>query len=153
MTERRVDDKRAEEKARRVLEAIAESVAEAGDEEILEDMRAEGEDPPAIAQEVRSALLRGVTAYKKTRLLAAKKQHDKQVEELRGKAFRLPDTPAAMRALLSRVLTLAPEYKAALLTAQYRDLSDLSDEDVRQHLIQLAHLGVLEDPKLREGGD
>lgn len=148
-----MNDKGTEEKARRVLEAIAESVAEASDDEILEEMRAEGEDPTAVAQEVRSTLFRGVGAYKKAKLHAACEQHERQVEELRHKNFCLPDTPAAMRALLTKILTLVPEYGPALLTAQYRDFSELSDEDVRQHLVQLAHLGALEDPKLREGAD
>ncbi len=40
-----------------------------------------------------------------------------------------------------------------MLTAEFRDFSELSDEDIRQHLIQLAHLGALESPKLRESGD
>lgn len=148
-----MDDKITEEKAHRVLEAIAESIAEASDEEILDDMRADGEDPAVVAQEVRSVLLRGVTAYKKAKLRAAHEQHERQVEELRHKDFSLPDTPAAMRALLAKVLSLRPEYGAAVLTAQYRDFSELSDEDVRQHLVQLAHLGALQDPKLREGCD
>jgi hypothetical protein len=45
-----MDDKTAEEKARRVLESIAESVADATDEEILDDMRAEGEDPAVVTR-------------------------------------------------------------------------------------------------------
>jgi hypothetical protein len=98
-------------------------------------------------------LFRGVTAYKKSKLRAAHEQHERQVEELRHKDFSLPDTPAERRLLLANVLRLRPEYGAAVLTAQYRDFSELSDEDVRQHLVQLAHLGALEDPKLREGGD
>lgn len=146
-----MNDKIAEEKARRVLEVIAESVAETSDDEILEDMRAEGKDPAAVAQEVRSALFRGVTAFKKAKLRAAHEQHERQVEELHHQNFSLPDTPAAMRALLAKILTLVPEYGPALLTAQYRDFSELSDEDVRQHLVQLAHLGAMEDPRLREG--
>lgn len=148
-----MNNKRAEEKARRVLEAIAGSVAEASDGEILEDMRADGEDPAAVAREVQTVLLRGVTVYKKAKLRAAHEQHERQVEELRHKDFSLPDTPAERRLLLANVLSLRPEYGAAVLTAQYRDFSELSDEDVRQHLVQLAHLGALEDPKLREGGD
>lgn len=153
MTERRMDDKKAQEKARRVLEAIAESVADATDEEILEEMKAEGEDPAAVTDEVSAVLLNTVTAFKKTRLRAAQEQHARQVDALRTKELALPETAAAMRALLAKVLSVRPEYRAAMLTAQYRDFSELTDEDVRQQLTQLAQLGVLEDPKLREGGD
>lgn len=146
-------DKKADEKARKVLETIAESIAEAADEEILEDMKAVGENPAAVAENVRSVLLGSVTAFKKTRLRAAREQHARQLDELRTKGSKLPKTAAAMRELLVKVLRLKPEYGEAVLTAQYRDFSELSDEDVRQHLIQLAQLGLLEDPKLREGGE
>jgi DNA-directed RNA polymerase subunit F len=148
-----MDDKKAEEKARRVLEAIADSTAGATDEEILEDMRAEGQNPATVTEEVRSIMLRSVTAYKKSRLRAAQEQYKQQVEELRTRKFSLPDSVSAMRSLLAKILSLKPEYKEAVLTALYRDFSELSDEDVHQHLVQLAQLGVLEDPRLREGGD
>lgn len=145
--------KSTDEQIRRIIDAVAESVAETTNAEILEDVNVQGKNPAVIAQEVRAVLLRGVIAHGKTKLHAAKRQHEKQVEALSRIRFILPDTPAAMRALLAKVLTLVPEYKTAMLTAQYRDFSELSDEDVRQHLIQLAQLGVLEDPKLREGDD
>lgn len=143
----------AEEKIHGLLKDVAESVLEATDEEIIEDVRAQGRNPASVAQEVRTILLQSVIAHKKTKLLAAQRRHEKQVEELRDKTFTLPNTPDAMRALLAKILSLVPDYRTASLTAQYRDFSDLSDEDVRQHLVQLAQLGVLEDPKLREGGN
>lgn len=145
--------KGTDERLRRILDTVAESVAEATDAEILEDVKAQGKNPAVVAQEVRTVLLRSVIAHGKTKLRAAQIQHEQQVVALRRIRFSLPDTPAAMRALLAKVLTLVPEYETALLTAQYRGFSELSDEDVRQHLVQLAQLGVLEDPKLREGGN
>jgi predicted phosphoribosyltransferase len=38
-----------------------------------------------------------------------------------------------------------------VLTHQYRKFSHLTDEEIQRQLDQMAKLGVLDDPKLREG--
>lgn len=47
-----------------IMFALAESVAEASDEEILEETRSQGEDPTEAAGHVRSVFLHAATAWK-----------------------------------------------------------------------------------------
>lgn len=153
MTARRITNVEQEAKARLVLEAMAEYVATTKDIELMEDIIASGEDPAKIAVKTRSALLQGVLVYKKTKLKEAQRKHEIQVEDLNRKNYSLPESPSAMRVLLNRVLTMEPQYRDALLTNQFRDFSALSDEEVKQQLIQLAQLGVLDDPRFKDGKD
>jgi hypothetical protein len=44
-----------------VMETLAESVLEAPDEEVLEDVRLQGKDPEREAEEVRRVLLKGLS--------------------------------------------------------------------------------------------
>jgi hypothetical protein len=67
---------------------------------------------------------------------------------MRQLVVKLPSTNDACRALLEKVLRLVPDCRQMVLTMQYRDLTQLTDEDVRGQLIRLAQLGFLDDPKL-----
>lgn len=144
-------DENAEKKLRRVLEAVAESIVDASDKEIIEELKAQGEDPAAVASRVRTVLLRGVAMHRKAELLSAEKRHDEEVERMRQVVVKLPSTADACRALLEKVLRIVPDCRQMVLTMQYRDLTQLTDEDVRGQLIRLAQLGFLDDPKLAIG--
>lgn len=139
--------KRTEELLSKILDAAAESVAEASDEEIIEDMKTRGEDPIAAAEEVRAVLLRGMAAHKKAIRERLKKMHEEEVAKIRRGTATLPGTPSERRTLLQNVFRRNPGYRQGL-TLQFRGLSELADDDVWQLLLQLAELGALDDPNI-----
>lgn len=60
-----------EEELEAIMFALAESVAEASDEEILEETRSQGEDPTEAVGRVRNVLLNAAKAYRQRRLREA----------------------------------------------------------------------------------
>jgi len=140
-----MSDKRAERLLSRILETASESVTEASDEEIIEVLKAEAKDPTVVSEGVRAVLLRSVAAHKRALREKLKKMHEEEVSKIRRGISRLPGTPSERRAVLQSVLWRAPEYRQGL-TLQFRELSELTDDDVRLLLLQLAELGVLDDP-------
>ena len=53
-----------EEQLRNIFDALAESVMEATDEEIMEEIRERGEDPAEVAERVRKVLLDAIRKRK-----------------------------------------------------------------------------------------
>jgi hypothetical protein len=58
------------------------------------------------------------------------------------KPYSLPKTPKERRQLFS-LFTQQPQF-AEFVTAQYRDLENLTDNDIETYLEDLAELGILE---------
>jgi hypothetical protein len=58
-----------------VMEALAESVVAASDEELLEDVRLQGKDPLNEAEEVRAVLLRAVSKQSAPRKVVTVTSH------------------------------------------------------------------------------
>jgi hypothetical protein len=67
-----------EEKLKRIANAVAESIFEASDEEILEEVREAGEDPEAVASHVRSVLSDAVRAHRKRHLIERERREKTQ---------------------------------------------------------------------------
>jgi hypothetical protein len=135
-TPRRDDDNKLWE----VMSALAESVAEAPDEELLEEANElSGEDS---AEETRALLLKAVRAR---RLQAAREEYRRRRAELaEGAGTDLPSTPAARRGLLAAIFNAQPRLQLAL-TAQHRVFESLTDDEVESYLRQLSSLGALAD--------
>lgn len=127
-----------------VMNAIAESVSDLTDDEIVEEARAEGGDPIQRAEETRTVLLDAVKNFKERRLEDAKAAHEERASEILGRVTGLPGTPEGRRELLDLVLRRKPELRAAV-TAQYRGLEEVSDEDVVRFLRDLHELGALDE--------
>ncbi len=126
----------------RVVDAIAASVLKASDEEIEEEIRAEGEDPDASAQRLRARLL-GLVDREREQRLAAARERQQRKRAAAEKEPELPATPEArMELLVAAVAAMAR--RRAPLTLQHRELESLSDADVTRLLRQLASLGALE---------
>jgi len=132
-------------------DAFAESIVESSDEEVLAEAREEGEDPHETAQRVRSALRDSVKSFQKRRLYEAEQEYQRRITEIYERQHRLPAAPEQRRELLSLVFSRIPAMQAALLTAQHREFSSLTDEDIESYLKQLGELGVLD--QLGEPGD
>jgi hypothetical protein len=135
---------------RAIMEALAESVSEASDAEILEDVELAGEDGTKTAEGVRQVLLDGLRKFRKARLMEARLAYERDIEEFGKMEWALPRSLADCRELLRRVFEQKPEFREALLTAQHRDFKSLSDEDIMSYLKELQALGVLEKLKKDE---
>jgi len=64
-----------------ILEALAESLLEASDEQILEEATEAGEDIKKIEYQVKNILLRAAKAFRKQRLQEARTTYEKIVVE------------------------------------------------------------------------
>jgi hypothetical protein len=122
---------------------LAQGVENASPEDLLAEARAEGQDTEQIASSVRSTLLDAVRSFEQRKLHAARHAYRKRSTDLRNKHIMLPATATARRALL---LTAASnDQRVAKVTARFRDLKEISDEDVQSALEDLMELGALDD--------
>lgn len=128
-----------------IMNALAESVAEAPDADVLAEARGTGEDPGRTAARVRALLGRAARDYEQRRLREAQSDYDERVRALRARPHALPKTPEDRRRLFDLVMSRKPEIGAALLTAQHREFKDFTDADIQSCLEQLAALGVLDE--------
>jgi hypothetical protein len=128
-----------------LCDALSDSVVGASDEEVIEECRLVGRDPTDEARRLRALMLASVKTYQQRALRDARKAYDagEQRSFLRS---LIPDTPTERRALFSFVLATQPQY-SELFTAQHRELTDLTDEDIETYLEDLDELGILEKLK------
>jgi len=127
-----------------LMNKLAESMELASADELLEEDSGLTADAVVRGEGVRKLLLQEVANYRKNLAEEAMRQHAATISEFLKNPYRLPDDPAAQRALLQRVFTDYPQLPSSL-TLQHRDFRTLSDADVESLLKQLAALGVFED--------
>ena len=130
-----------------ILDALAESLLEASDEIILEEATEAGEDIKRTEARVKDVFRRASKAFKKKRLQEARAIYEKETRPAK-KHHLIPASFQEKFDLLVHILEARPQIKA-VLTAQYRDLNELAEEDVDSFLDDLAKLGVLDE--LHEG--
>ncbi len=133
-----------EAELRAIMDALAESAAQASDEEILSEVRESGEDPEAVAARVRGILRHAVTAYEQRRLRDAEESYRRRVESMRTQSPAIPATPQRRRELFMTIMTRQPDLGTALVTLQNREFRSLTDADIQSALEQLAALGALQ---------
>lgn len=136
-----------------IMNALAESVAEASDADLLAEAREAGEDPGRTAARVRALLGRAAKEYEQTRLREAQREYEERVRAIRARPYALPKTPEDRKTLFVLVMNRKPAIGAALLTAQHREFKDLTDADIQSCLEQLAALGVLDELQGPRGGE
>lgn len=131
-----------------LMDELAESVAVAPDEELIEDVSSDVDDESSsdIAQRTRRVLLGAVREHRQSKLREAHKEHERRASELQRRRHALPESPAERRALLDAVIARNAAIGNALLTAQHREFSELTDADIESYLRQLAELGALDEP-------
>jgi len=134
-----------DDELRSIIDALADSVLKASDEEILEEIQQEGLDPKEVAGEVRKVLFDSMRNYQQRRLYEARKQYKHHVEVIRNKKYFLPSNSEDKRTLLNKVFALKRDMLLGLITAQYRDFTGLNDSDVDSLLKQFIELGLLEN--------
>jgi hypothetical protein len=130
-----------DEEIHALMSFLAESVAELSQEELKKEY---GNEPtPNIKQIMRSAL----KELKQKELRTSRADYESTLAGISSREYRLPKNPTERRVLLASVLSQRPDLRSVALTAQHRDLTDLTDADVESFLKQLAELGLL-DPLL-----
>lgn len=141
------------EKLTFISDALADSLVDATDEEILEEARLLGLDSRVEANRVKTLMLETVKTYQQRALREARRAYDAQTQQ-RARVAAIPSTPAERRELFSFVIAKQPQY-AELLTAQHREFTDLTDTDIQSYLEDLDELGVLEKlkPDMEDGDD
>ena len=132
-----------ERKLRALFEALADSVDALTDDELLAECREEGRSPEDVASDTRAVMRDAVKGFKQRSLVAAREKHRESAARIASTTFRLPESPAERRALLSAVIA-QHQQAGRLVTAQHRDFSEMTDEDVESWLQQLGHLGLLD---------
>jgi hypothetical protein len=128
-----------------ISDALSDSLVNATDDEVLEEARLAGLDPSAEAARVKALMLVTVKAYQQRALREARRAYELQAQQP-TRTQGIPTTPAKRRDLFSFVLSRQPQY-AEIFTAQHRDFTDLTDDDIESYLEDLAELGVLEKLK------
>ena len=74
------EDLRFEQNLQRLVEEVVSSVITASDEEIEEEIRAEGRDPDADAEELRAKMLRVADATREVYYARKERQRREQTE-------------------------------------------------------------------------
>ena len=124
-----------------LFEALADDVNSLSDEELLAECRDEGHSPAAVAKRTRSALESAVKAFKQRPLLEARRERERSIERMAAAQHQLPAGPQLRRDLLATMM--AQPQAEGLLTAHGREFAELTDEDVREAILELMHLGVV----------
>jgi len=127
-----------------ILAGLADYIEQGPGDDLLEDARAEGEDPSQTAERIKMLLLRAVTNFEQSKLRAARIAYEESVAAIEKKSFPFSDKPFERRQQLNALLSRNPQLGAAL-TARHRDFVEMTDEDVESALKDLADLGVLDD--------
>jgi hypothetical protein len=130
-----------EQKLKRLFDAIADSVEEMTDEEILAEARDMG-DPKAQVARVADIVETSVRAHSERRRLEARRQYEAAIDAMSRRRYTLPPTAGERRTLLLAAVTGNPGIRSAV-TLQHRELKTLSDEDVAGYLKKLIELGFL----------
>ena len=131
-----------------IMKGLADSVIKEPAEELTNDLRAEGIDPEAYAEETRQLMLDAIKAHRQQHLRQARRSYEDSVAALKQKTYHLPVTAAKRRTLFDRALTKDPSLRQ--LTLQNRDFTELTDEDVESCLRQLQDLGVIDEQDLKD---
>jgi hypothetical protein len=137
------DRKTDEEKLGALINALADSVLEESDDEIREELRMKGVDMDAEAVRLKAIMLDTVKAFRQRSLNAAREAYNREIIQMEKKPYPIPETAEERRDLFL-LLTQKKKY-AQYVTAQYRNLEELTDNDIKTYLEDLAALGILQE--------
>lgn len=137
------------ERVGRILDGLAEYIRNAPGDELLEDARSEGRDPAQTAARVKGLLLQAVKSHQQKQLKKAEEDYQREVAAIRSQDIKLPQSAERRRSLLATIFMRQPQLKLAF-TFQNRGFSELTDEDISNHLRKLALLGVLDEMQVTE---
>lgn len=137
------DRKTDEEKLEALIDALADSVLEESDEEIMDELRMKGVDMDVEAVRLKAMMLDTVKAFRQRSLKAARAAYDNEIEQMEEKPYAIPETAPERRKLFT-LFTTNPRFDQ-FVTAHYRKLEELTDDDIKTYLEDLAELGILQE--------
>ena len=135
-----------EEAVMRLMFGLADSIEEAPAPEILEDAEKTGVNLLDDAEEVKGVLRSAGRSYLQRKLRESRAAYEAAVSSLQKENCDLPEGAEERRQLLHGVLRDRPQFQEIVMTAQHREFSELSDDDVISFLRQLKSLGLLDAP-------
>jgi hypothetical protein len=121
---------------------LAGAVEQASPEDLLAEAKAVGQDTAQIAAEVKNTLFEAVRGFEQRKLHAARSAYRTRSTARHTRRFVMPSTPAGRLRMLTDAAT--KDKRVARVTAKYRDLKELSDEDVQSALEDLMELGAFD---------
>jgi hypothetical protein len=125
-----------EQELTRFMDGMAEAVAEMSDEEATQELAEE----PIDSEQVRELLRDAIKECQQRPIVEAQKRYEEHVAALHSDEFEIPGGLDEQRGMITSILASNPHLGAGLLTAQYRDFTQLPDEDVESYLRQLMKL-------------
>ena len=137
------DENRSKMDLEALLGNLADAVGRASPEDLLAEAKAAGHDTAQIASDVKSTLLDAVRSFEQRKLHAARATYRTRSTELRRKRIVLPASADERRRML--LDAASSNRRVAQVTARFRDLKELSDEDVESALEDLIELGAFDD--------
>jgi len=114
--------------------------------EILEDAEKTGVNLLDEAEEVKGVLRSVGRSFLQRKLRESRAAYETAVSGLQRESCDLPESAEERRQLLHGVLRDRPQFQDIVMTAQHREFSELSDDDVTSFLRQLKSLGLLDLP-------
>jgi hypothetical protein len=138
-----------DEELARIMDGLAESILDASEEELDEELHQDGEIPERVAAEVRAILHKSVKIYRQRTLWASQQVYQDKLINFNTRKHKLPESFDEQRNLLMHVLNNNPSARS-YLTAQNRDFTELPDSEVASYLRQLCDLGALDSLNIDE---
>ena len=124
-----------------LFEALADNVDALNEEEVLVECMEDRQSPADVATRTRSVLQNAVKAFKQRSLHEARRDWERSTQRMKTARHHLPADPQVLRNLL--VAMMKQPQAQGMLTAHGREFSELSNEDVRETILELLHLGVV----------
>jgi hypothetical protein len=122
---------------------LAEAVEQASPEDLMAEAKAAGQNTEQIAADVKNTLLDAVLSFEQRKLHVARSAYRTRSTVRRTRRFAMPATPVERLRMLQDAATR--DHRVAKITAKFRDLTKLSDDDVRSALEDLMELGAFDD--------
>jgi hypothetical protein len=122
---------------------LAEAVEQASPEDLLAEAKAAGQNTEQIAADVKNTLLDAVLSFEQRKLHTARSAYRTRSTARRTRRFVMPATPAERLRMLTDAATR--DQRVAKITAKFRDLTKISDDDVRSAIEDLMELGAFDD--------
>jgi len=141
MSNKRTD----QQKLDALIDALGESVLEESDEELFEDLRRKGVDIHTESARIKAMLQSTVKTFQQRALETAREAYKRQIERMETQRYSIPETATERREMFSFITKQSA--LADFVTAQYRDLESLTDNDIETYLEDLAELGILDKLK------
>ena len=93
-----------------------------------------------VAESVRNILRDAIKASQLRPLQEAQARYEERVAALEVKNYQMPLLHDDQRKMIMTILARNPQLGSGFLTAQFRDLQNLPDEEVESYLRQLLEL-------------